>query len=408
MKRALRTLLALSLLVLIAAFPLRAAPIHDAAKNGDREEVVRLLQSDRKLVNARDEAHGNTPLHWAAYRGHMSAAVELMAYGADVNAKNNDGYTPLRDAAYKGHVKIVESLLRHGARVDEKDRTYGATALHWAANASQDKGQAEIIGLLMFLGADPRAKDKEGKTPIDWASSNGSKDAVRLLSRTKGTYLLASQVNEFFDALCRNDVTKVKALAAKTPALVKAREAGIPGGQGFTALHFAAERGNREIAEFLIEKGADVNATGVTTSDFSTEGFTPLHCAAFDGAVEVADLLISKGARVFALDTFGRTPLHIAAFRAKKDMLALLLSKRANIGAKTKEGETVLHEVAATLDVMARRGISEDELCQAAAFLIEKGAPLNEKDRYGTTPLMAATKNRHKKLAEVIRTHGGR
>ena len=98
-----------------------------------------------------------------------------------------------------------------------------------------------------------------------------------------------------------------------------------------TPLHLAATFGHKEIAELLIDKGADVNAMG------GLLGWTPLHWAASEGRKEVAELLIAKGADVNAKkwggDYTGDTPLD-TAIRRKHPETADLLRKH---GAKTSE-----------------------------------------------------------------------
>ena len=70
-----------------------------------------------------------------------------------------------------------------------------------------------------------------------------------------------------------------------------------------TPLHSAA---NKEIAELLIAKGADVNAK-------SDDGWTSLHDATSIGHNEIVELLITKGADVNAKNNYGNTPLDLAS-----------------------------------------------------------------------------------------------
>lgn len=72
-----------------------------------------------------------------------------------------------------------------------------------------------------------------------------------------------------------------------------------------TGLFWAAANNHKSIVEYLIEKGANLNAgAGV--------GGTPLARAAYEGHVEVVELLIAKGADVNAKDVSGRSPLDSA------------------------------------------------------------------------------------------------
>ena len=96
---------------------------------------------------------------------------------------------------------------------------------------------------------------------------------------------------------------------------------------GLTPLNFAAMFGHTEIAELLIDKGADANAKD------EKFGLTPLHNAAESGRKEIAELLISKGADVNAKDTGGETPLD-RAIKSKQTETVDLLRKH---GGKTAE-----------------------------------------------------------------------
>jgi hypothetical protein len=79
-----------------------------------------------------------------------------------------------------------------------------------------------------------------------------------------------------------------------------------------TPLHVAAYHGNKEEAELLVAKGADVNVK-------DKDDVTPLHVATNHGHKELAELLISEGADVNAKDKNGRTPLYWATeFNYKK------------------------------------------------------------------------------------------
>ena len=102
---------------------------------------------------------------------------------------------------------------------------------------------------------------------------------------------------------------------------------------GATALLYACEKGNRDVIELLIARGANVN----TQSAIGRR--TPLHTAA---TPEIAKLLIEKGANVNATGVGSITPLHIAVGRGQLEMVELLLSKGAEPNALTYEGRSPL------------------------------------------------------------------
>ena len=89
----------------------------------------------------------------------------LIANGANVNAKRDDGETPLHQAADNGHKEVVELLIDKGADVNAMS-DIGRTPLYWAA----DSGYKEIIELLIAKGADVNAKTNDEKTLLDMAN----------------------------------------------------------------------------------------------------------------------------------------------------------------------------------------------------------------------------------------------
>ena len=116
-----------------------------AAYNGHTEIVEVLLAKGADVHAKRDD--GWTALLMASQNGHPEIAEALLAKGADVNAKTNGGHTALIQAAQNGHTDIAETLLAKGADVNAK-RNDGATALILAAQ----KGHTEIVQLLKEAG----------------------------------------------------------------------------------------------------------------------------------------------------------------------------------------------------------------------------------------------------------------
>jgi ankyrin repeat protein len=72
----------------------------------------------------------------------------LLEKGADMEYKSNSGQTPLWWAAEKGHEAVVELLLEKGANVESKDILYGRTPLLCAA----ERGHEAVVKLLLEKG----------------------------------------------------------------------------------------------------------------------------------------------------------------------------------------------------------------------------------------------------------------
>lgn len=90
-----------------------------------------------------------------------------------------------------------------------------------------------------------------------------------------------------------------------------------------------------EVAEFLLERGADVNAQ-------DKGGLIPLHNASSYGHLDIAALLIKYNTVVNATDKWGFTPLHEAAQKGRTQLCALLLAHGADPFSKNQEGQTPL------------------------------------------------------------------
>jgi len=73
------------------------APIHDAARRGDLEEVMRLIQEDPGVVSITEkESHErSTPLHYASLSDHVEVVCYLLDQEADIHARNRYGVTPV-------------------------------------------------------------------------------------------------------------------------------------------------------------------------------------------------------------------------------------------------------------------------------------------------------------------------
>ena len=117
----------------------------------------------------------------------------------------------------------------------------------------------------------------------------------------------------------------------------------FPQGRNSTPLHLAAGYNNLEVAEYLLENGADVNAQ-------DKGGLIPLHNASSYGHLDIAALLIRFSTVVNATDKWGFTPLHEAAQKGRTQLCALLLAHGADPTLKNQEGQNPL-ELASADDV---------------------------------------------------------
>lgn len=355
-------------------------------------KVAQLLIAKGADVNARDN-EGKTPLHQANYNSKEVAQL-LIANGADVNARDNKGQTPLHSAGWRG---ITELLIANGADVMARDNK-GDTPLHTA-------NSKEIAQLLIAEGADVNAKDNSGKTPL---LATSSQEVAQLLI-AKGADVNAKD-NSGKTPLHTAPSKEVAQLLIAKGLDVNARD-----NQGQTPLHLIllqlANSHNssnpptiteKELAQLLIAKGADVNAR-------DNQGQTPLHLIGSQRLIdprkvkEVAQLLIAKGADVNARDNEGRTLLHKVR---SKGVAQLLIAQGADVNARDNRGQTPLHLISSPQSSKLYK-IGPIEMAQMAQLLITKGADVNARDNRGQTPLQEAMKCGNETMIELLKSHGG-
>ena len=160
---------------------LPAADLHDAIQSGNLDRVKEELARGAG-VNQPDQM-GATPLHDAAWTGNREIALYLLEHGADPKARHAEGgSTPVAYACIKNDLAMVELLALHGADIRAADNT-GETPLHLAV----DRGYQELAGWLIEKGATVNVRDKAGSAPIDEASRRGFDLIVKVLLEHGGS-----------------------------------------------------------------------------------------------------------------------------------------------------------------------------------------------------------------------------
>lgn len=168
-------------------------------------------------------------------------------------------------------------------------------------------------------------------------------------------------VKDFVGKAHQRDLAPMKDMLQREPTLVHASW-DWGSGDWESALQAAAHTGSREMALFLLDRGARLDLfaaamlgelavlrTAVETFPGALQvpgaHGIPLLSHAIAGqtlALKVRDYLLERGVNVNARHNNGMTPLMIAVQTGQRDTVRLLLSKGADAKAKARNGQTVL------------------------------------------------------------------
>ena len=159
------------------------------------------------------------------------------------------------------------------------------------------------------------------------------------------------------------------------------------------SIHDAVEKGNIEAVKYHLTAGTKV--------DLRDDGVTLLQMTAGEGQKEIAELLIAKGADVNAMTPDGLTALFAAILGPHKEMAELLIEAGVNIDESNNGSQTPLHKAAFE---------GRDEIVN---MLIQNGANVNPAVQSsgsfnGMTPLDFALTKGKSSTADLLRKHGGK
>jgi ankyrin repeat protein len=453
--------------------------VYDSQEQG--VSTALLLRERGVDVNARDKK-GWTSLHWAAFNGRVEVAQVLLdcfantkletdegdtalhivsrgvydseeqgvgtarlllERGMDVNARRKDGWTTLHWAAFKGRVEVAQVLLDHGANT-KLETDEGETALHVVSRGvydSQEQGVSTAL-LLRERGVDVNARDKKGWTSLHWAAFNGRVEVAQVLLDCFANTKLETDEGDTALHIVSRGVYDSEEQGVGTARLLLERGMDVNARRkdGWTTLHWAAFKGRVEVAQVLLDHGAN-------TKFETDEGETALHVVSrgvYDSqeqGVSTVLLLLKRGVDVNALDKKGWTSLHWAAFKGRVKVAQVLLDHVANTKLETDEGDTALHLVSrgeydseeqgvSTARLLLERGVdvnarrkdgwtalhwaafngrvydSQEQGVRTALLLLERGVDVNARDKNGWTSLHLAAFNGRVEVTKVLLDHG--
>ena len=230
---------------------------------------------------------------------------------------------------------------------------------------------------------------------------------------------------EIHNAVKAGDLDKVKELLSVDPILLNAL-GDLEGEEGVTPFVMAAFHGKKDIVEFLLTKGANVN------SEIGKAKVTALHACAYKNKLETAKILLLAGAKIDFVNVDNHTPLFIAAEEGNYEVAELLIEADANldiqstfdmwtgytaltIAIKNKHLKIAIKLIKAGADVRIKDQFGWSLINRAAAIgstevtklLLEKGLDVNARTDSGHTPLYLSIYNKHSELTKYLRGKGG-
>ena len=384
-------------------------PLHWAAFNG-RVEVTRILLDHGADAKTGTDG-GETALHIVSLGKYDSEeygvgiARLLLEHGADVNARQKECQTSLHCAAFRGRAEVAQVLLDHGANVElETDR--GETALHIVSRGqynSQEQG-ANTARLLLERGVDVNAQRIDGYTSLHCAAFRGKVEVARVLLDHGANVELETGGGETALHMVSRSEYNSQEHSLGIAWLLLEHRADVNGRTSarkykFTPLHSAAFNGRLDIAQVLLDHGADANLE-------AEGGETALHTLSrgeYDSQEQgagIARLLLERGVDVNARKRSSFTSLHEAAFGGKVEVVRVLLDHGANVKLETDGGETALHIVSLGMYDPEERGVD------VARLLLEHCVDVHAQNKYLNTALHLAAFKGRAEVTRLLLSHG--
>lgn len=301
-----------------------------------RESLVEHLEQYEKLEKRLLEQLASAPAQEEGIAEFLKLAGRLRAVGrraaqlaADTPfepVETTDWAVLLCRAGAAGNLAVVRRLLESGADPNAQDVT-GPSALHLAAA----EGRVKVVKCLLDAGADRSLPDHRDRSPLEVAAASGRLECVKVLL-PQGVDLRTIRYENLLPAACAGGNPEIIELLIDRGADPNATS----GPEARRPMHHAAAQGTAEVVEALLESGADPEGEAKRSvplppragrlarlknavarlfgrGEFRWTDETPLHAAAEAGNIEAVEALLEAGAEAGAAEPLMKeTPLHRA------------------------------------------------------------------------------------------------
>ena len=310
-------------------------PVMMAAQGG-HTEILKLLQTSAdqadhpynvNFFNSRFE----TALHYASLGGHIDTMNALFERNADMTLKNGKGMTPLMMAASNGKTAAVKLLLEH-----HKEHLKKTVPNHGLDDINLPLRETDSKNLSVVVHAASHSKTECLSFLLECKAdaTAGLHSLCRIITKSTKELQLIRAVQALVDshADINTPNSDRKTILESTENVHVRMIIQSKGGDRWTEMLTAAEKGDTELVKTLETKHADENVRCESA----------LHIAALEGHRDVVELLIKIKADVNKIDKSGQTALHAAAKKGSIGSMRALVNAKAEVNRKDNEKNSPL------------------------------------------------------------------